>query len=258
MATYLVSASKRKNFALRLNTTVTRVLRNGDTATGVEVESTGPDGLSGTIRVTPKTGRVILSAGVFNTYKILLRSGIGPTTSLQHLSNSSSPTERSKLPPKKHWIDRPVGHNLDDGPNMFMAVAVPGVEYFPWEQLWNGTRDTPEIRQYLESRSGRLAELQPSLGPVSWDEVVGGDGRTRVVQWDSSSGRSALLPGDGKHYLSPNLVLCYYVLLLSTLLGVKPDLRSSCLPKTTVHYRTTNSLTPNPQAASWPSNPTST
>ena len=74
MATYLVSAAARKNFRLQMNTTVTRLVRKGDTVTGVEVEASGKGGYSGTISVTPNAGRVILSAGVFGTAKILFRS----------------------------------------------------------------------------------------------------------------------------------------------------------------------------------------
>ena len=60
MATYLVSAAVRKNFWLQMNTTVTRFVRKGDTVTGVEVETSGKGGYSGTISVTPNTSRVIL------------------------------------------------------------------------------------------------------------------------------------------------------------------------------------------------------
>jgi cellobiose dehydrogenase (acceptor) len=204
MATYLVTASQRKNFRLQMNTMVARVLRDGDVATGVEVQSTAPGGLSGTIKVTPGSGRVILSAGVFGTFKVLLRSGIGPIDELQKLSNSS--VEAKKLPPKKKWIDLPAGHNLDDGPNFYIGVAVENLEVYEWEALWNSNKDNPDIKRYLESRSGPLAQLQASAGPVSWDTVSGADGQKRVIQWDFSSGKNALLPGDGMslilHYTS--------------------------------------------------------
>ncbi|RYF40660.1 MAG: GMC family oxidoreductase [Cytophagaceae bacterium] len=103
MATYLVTASRRKNFQLQMNTTVGRVLRKGDTATGVDVQSAGPGGLTGTVKLTPESGRVILSAGVFNTFKILIRSGIGPIEEVQRLANASA--EAAKLPPKKDWLN---------------------------------------------------------------------------------------------------------------------------------------------------------
>jgi hypothetical protein len=197
MATYLVDASQRAKFRLQMNTTVTRVLREGDTATGVEVESSGLGGLTGKIYVTPGTGRVILSAGVFNTFKVLVRSGIGPGEDVQRVANQS--TEGAKLPPRKDWLDLPVGQNLGDGSNFNIGVHVPWIEIYPWVQLWNSTIENPDIRRYLENRTGPLAQLQPSLGPVSWDTVTGQDGKKRVIQWDCSSGRDPRLPGDGKY-----------------------------------------------------------
>jgi cellobiose dehydrogenase (acceptor) len=196
MATYLLDASRRKNFELRMNTTVTRVLRNGKMATGVEVESSGPGGLTGRINVTPGTGRVIVSAGVFNTFKILMRSGIGPVKEIEALTNHSS--KGVQLPPKKDWIDLPVGRNLDDGPNFSFGLHVPGIEFYPWDKLWNSTVDNPDIKRYLQNRTGPLAQLQPSIGPVSWDTVTGKDGRKRVIQWDCNTGRDARLPADGE------------------------------------------------------------
>lgn len=205
MATYLVSASKKKDFKLQMNTMVTRVLRKGDTATGVEVEATSPGGISGTLKVTPGKGRVILSAGVFGSFKILLRSGIGPLDELTRLANHT--TEATKLPPRKDWIDRPVGHNLDDSPSIVVAVTLPYIEVYDWQHLWNVSKDRPDIQQYLSHRSGPLAELQGSLGPVSWDKVRGADGRDRIVQWDvTSSDGMGLVPG-GLIGFSPNLNL---------------------------------------------------
>lgn len=195
MATYLVTASKRKNFRLQLNTTVTRVLRKGDFVTGVQVEASATGGLTGAVKLTPNTGRVILSAGVFGTFKILLRSGIGPIDQLEVLSDHSM--EYGKLPKRSEWLNLPVGRNLDDGCNVnSLAASVPNLGYYPWIELWNSTVDNPDIRQYLDSRSGPLAQLQPSIGPVSWDTVLGDDGNKRIIQWDANSGKDDRLPGD--------------------------------------------------------------
>ncbi len=73
MATYLVSASKRPEFTLWMNTPVRRLIRTGGHVTGVELECSS-SGYIGNISVTPNTGRVILSAGTFASAKILLRS----------------------------------------------------------------------------------------------------------------------------------------------------------------------------------------
>lgn len=87
-ATYLVSASRRSNFHMAMNTMVRRAVRDasGARVTGVEVEpgdTAGADGsalCSGVVNVTPGKGRVILSGGYFGTAKMLFRSGIGPVS----------------------------------------------------------------------------------------------------------------------------------------------------------------------------------
>jgi len=71
MATYLLTASSRKQFSLWTNANAKRVVRTGGHITGVEVECGGQ---SGVISVTPKTGRVIVSAGAFGSAKFLWRS----------------------------------------------------------------------------------------------------------------------------------------------------------------------------------------
>lgn len=73
LATYLVTASARKSFTLWTHTIAKRVVRSGSHITGVELECNGP-GRSGVVSVTPKTGRVILSAGAFGSAKLLFRS----------------------------------------------------------------------------------------------------------------------------------------------------------------------------------------
>ncbi|KAF2248507.1 GMC oxidoreductase [Trematosphaeria pertusa] len=198
MATYLVSASKRRNFHLQLNTTVARVLRTGDHANGVQVGPTYPGGLNGTIKLTPKMGRVILSAGVFNTAKILFRSAIGPREQLHIVQNS---TDGPLMLDEKHWIERPVGRNLDDAPSVYLAVSGFALDTYDWESLWDKP-PAADVQRYLHNRSGPLAEIQPSLGPVFWDEIRGEDSRTRVVQWTTNSG---VLNGQGILAFAANL-----------------------------------------------------
>lgn len=200
MATYLVSASKRRNFHLQLNTTVARVLRTGDHANGVQVGPTYPGGLNGTIKLTPKMGRVILSAGVFNTAKILFRSAIGPREQLHIVQNS---TDGPLMLDEKHWIERPVGRNLDDAPSVYLAVSGFALDTYDWESLWDKP-PAADVQRYLHNRSGPLAEIQPSLGPVFWDEIRGEDSRTRVVQWTTNSG---VLNGQGTFSSFPPFLL---------------------------------------------------
>jgi cellobiose dehydrogenase (acceptor) len=73
LATYLATASSRKNFTLWTNTIAKRVVRQGGHATGVEVECNGA-GHAGVVSLTPNTGRVIISAGAFGSAKLLFRS----------------------------------------------------------------------------------------------------------------------------------------------------------------------------------------
>jgi cellobiose dehydrogenase (acceptor) len=73
LATYLWNAHQRKQFTLWENTIARRVVRTGGHATGVEVQCNGA-GYSGVVPLTPKTGRVILSAGTFGSAKLLFRS----------------------------------------------------------------------------------------------------------------------------------------------------------------------------------------
>lgn len=116
LATYLTSAKKRSNFNLWLNTSVKRVIREGGHITGVEVEPFRSGGYQGIVKVTPTSGRVVLSAGTFGSAKILLRSGIGPKDQLEVVKASEidGPTMISDA----SWIDLPVGYNLDDHCNV--------------------------------------------------------------------------------------------------------------------------------------------
>lgn len=80
LETYLVSAAARGNFKLWTNTLVTRVERGGESVTGVQVEPAGEGGYNGTVKLAAG-GRVILSAGVFGSAKILFRSECSPLNS---------------------------------------------------------------------------------------------------------------------------------------------------------------------------------
>jgi len=116
LATYLVSASKRSNFKLWLNTSVRRLVREGGHVTGVEVEAFRDGGYKGVVPLTAISGRVILSAGTFGSAKILLRSGIGPKDQLDIVKNSA--LDGPTMIGSEKWINLPVGYNLDDHLNV--------------------------------------------------------------------------------------------------------------------------------------------
>lgn len=178
MATYLVSASERKNFKLMTNTTVNRVIRDGSQITGIEVEPFLKGGACGTIKVTPNTGKVILSAGAFGTPKILMRSGIGPQDQLEVVQSA----EGSKMIDSTQWINLPVGHNLDDHTNTDIVITHQNVSFYDFYAAY----DSPiaaDKNLYLDSRSGILAQSAPNLAAVFWQEIKGADGITRQLQW---------------------------------------------------------------------------
>lgn len=202
MATYLVTASQRKNFKLQMETMVKRVVRTGEHIEGVEVESTGPGGVSGVIKLA-KSGRVILSAGVFGTSKVLFRSGIGPLSQLQQVQKSpDGPT----LIGEKYWIDRPVGYNLDDAPALYIASSKEDIGSYDWMSAYDNP-NPDDVKTYLDNRSGPLAMIQPSLGPVFWDSVKGDDEKTRIIQWNVNADK---YPGFGGMY-SIYICLCITV-----------------------------------------------
>jgi choline dehydrogenase len=73
---YLEAARPRPNLVVRADTTVVRVVLDGDRACGVEVQD--GDGR----RTTIQARGIVLAAGVFHSPQLLLRSGIGPSDEL--------------------------------------------------------------------------------------------------------------------------------------------------------------------------------
>lgn len=178
MATYLVTAHARKNFKLIMNTAVNRVVRDGSSITGVEVQAFLKGGYCGTINVTPGTGRVILSAGAFGTPKILFRSGIGPQDQLEIVKGA----EGSKMVNSSQWINLPVGHNLDDHTNTDIVITHPNVSFYDFY----GAYDKPitaDKEKYLNNRTGILTQSAPNLAVVFWEEIMGEDGIKRQLQY---------------------------------------------------------------------------
>lgn len=180
MATYLVTANARSNFDMWLNTTVNRVIRNGSLITGVEVEAFLPGGYTGVVNVTANTGRVILSAGTFNTPKILYRSGIGPTDQLEIVAASA--TDGDTMIDSSEWIVLPVGQNLVEQTNTDTVISHPDVVFYDFYEAYDDP-NTTDASMYLNQRSGILAQSAPNIGPMFWDEIEGDDGITRQLQW---------------------------------------------------------------------------
>ncbi|KAK1542421.1 cellobiose dehydrogenase [Colletotrichum paranaense] len=200
LETHLVSVAARGNVKLWTNTLVTRVERRGDSVSGVQVESAGEGGYDGTIKLAVGD-RVILSAGVFGSAKILFRSGIGPKDQLE----TAQKTEGDVFIDSTQWIDLPVGHNLDDHVNTNILFEYPGIANYDF----NSTYDNPspdDAAAYLceitdlsmrdgltlltdsdlaANRSGILTQAAPDNNPIFWDAVKGEDGIERGFQWMS-------------------------------------------------------------------------
>lgn len=178
MATYLVEASKRSNFKMLTNTAVKRVLRTGGKATGVELEAQTADGKCGTVNLATN-GRVILSAGVFGTSKILMRSGIGPTDQLNVVKNSA---DGANMIAQSSWLNLPVGQNLDDHTNTDVVIDNKDAVFYDFYEAY--TNPIPSDKSaYLNQRSGILAQAAPNIGPVFWEIITGSDGSQRQLQW---------------------------------------------------------------------------
>lgn len=193
MATYLVTAAARSNFKMWLNTSVERIVREGGHATGLKVVAVNNGGYTGTVNLTPVTGRVIVSSGAFGSPKLLFRSGIGPTDQLQVVKSS---TDGPTMINETAWINLPIGYNLDDHLNTDTVISHPNVTYYDWPAAWNTPIEADKVA-YLTKRSGPLAQSAPNLGPAMWEEIVGPDGINRHFQWTSRvEGSSGVPNGD--------------------------------------------------------------
>ncbi|KAI1810818.1 cellobiose dehydrogenase [Poronia punctata] len=182
LATYLVSASKREQFTLWMNTTAKRVVRDGGHATGVEIEcSPNAPGHAGVVNVTPGTGRVIISAGTFGTAKLLFRSGIGPTDQLNIVLNS---TDGPTMISNDSWINLPVGYNLDDHVGTDIEIAHPDVVFYDFYGAYNKPIED-DVELYLTNRTGILTQAAPNLGPIFWEIITGADGIERHLHWQA-------------------------------------------------------------------------
>lgn len=180
-ATYLVASKARPNFKLWLNTTVDRIQRTSGHATGLVVRASNNGGYAGEIKLTPITGRVIISAGAFGTPKLLFRSGIGPTDQLNIVKSS---IDGPLMINSSYWINSPVGYNLDDHLNTDLVLSHPNVTYYDWPASWTSPI-TADKDLYFNQRSGPFAQSAPNIGPIMFEEIKGPDGIIRQFQWQA-------------------------------------------------------------------------
>ncbi|QGZ66191.1 GMC family oxidoreductase [Paraburkholderia acidisoli] len=140
---FLAPVMDDSRLEIRTGTTVTRILIEGNTATGIEVQS-------GSQREQIKGGQVILTAGALVTPKLLMLSGIGPQKELARLN----------IPMK---VDLPgVGENLQDHHEVPVVAFCNGrYGYFNQDRGWNQIRNG---LQYLAFHNGPVASNAVEAG----------------------------------------------------------------------------------------------
>ncbi|KAK4693774.1 cellobiose dehydrogenase (acceptor), partial [Lecanoromycetidae sp. Uapishka_2] len=168
--TYLQTALKRSNFHLQSGTWVQRVIRTGNTATGVVANVSS---VMTTISLAPK-GRVIISNGALKSPELLMKSGIGDPAVLERLQQAN------KLGglPSSAWINNTaVGAGLFDNPNTFIELSSPSIQSYTYS--YNAPIASDETL-YLQSRSGPYSYA--SEVSVFWDTIQRSDGTIAGMQ----------------------------------------------------------------------------
>lgn len=99
------------------------------------------------------------------------------------------------------WINLPVGYNLNDHLNTDTVVSHPNVSYYDWPAAWL-TPIPDDASNYLNHRSGPLAQAAPNIGPIMWEEVTGPDGIVRHMQWQARVEGSNGIPNGNSMTLS--------------------------------------------------------
>lgn len=163
MVSYLRDATKLPNFKLQMHTKIIDLIRNGDEVSGLRASYNGQN-------VTYTAKNIVLAAGVFNTAKILFKSGIGPKDTLTSLS-----TAQKLSIPEKDWIlNEAVGRNVHDNPSFEFKLLSPGVtsvnHSLPFE-----APNPAEKEQFLKTHSGPLTT--PEHVGVFWLKQARSDGK---------------------------------------------------------------------------------
>ncbi|KAL3487847.1 FAD/NAD(P)-binding domain-containing protein [Aspergillus germanicus] len=174
LRTYFPLALARKNFSLRMGALVTRVLRRGSRATGVEIINAATN-TTETIRLAPG-GKVILAAGALHSPRILFNSGIGPRAQIATAQRSGI-----AVPPVHEWIDLPVGKSLMDHPIFSIVIKTENGTFNTLDAaaILNGTA-TRDIAAYEQDNDGVLTQGKHRL--VFFTSNVASDGLTRFYQ----------------------------------------------------------------------------
>ncbi|KAF2997827.1 hypothetical protein E8E13_000914 [Curvularia kusanoi] len=162
--TYLQSALQRPNFHFQTGTKVVRVIRDGQTATGIEIQLKGSNTTS--IVNIAKSGRVVLSGGALQSPQLLMWSGIGEAAVLQNLSAAGQ-----LALPTNQWINNSaVGDKVFDNPNTFIELFSEAITSYTYSY----SDPVPADRDlYLKSRSGPYSFA--SQTSAFWDFIKQGN-----------------------------------------------------------------------------------
>ena len=143
---FLLPILNRPNLTATTHALVTRLLFEGTRTVGVEYLH------QGTLHQSFVNQEVILSAGAFDSPKLLMLSGIGPA---EHLRAFDIPVV----------VDLPgVGQNLQDHPQVHVAYqATQDLQIAPTSNIAEAA-----LFVYTESRLDAVPSLQIHFGPVIW------------------------------------------------------------------------------------------
>lgn len=170
---YLPLAQAKNNFKLSLNTKLVRVVREGSTATGVEVELS--NGNRQIINLT-SSGKVVLAGGALSTPRMLINSGIGPKEQIQTVKSGSV---KVTLPEEADWIELPVGENLQDHPIFTVSLKTKdGLSALPSTAFT--APNTTVVTDFNSKSTGLLAQAGQRVN--IWTTVESDDGATYYVQ----------------------------------------------------------------------------
>lgn len=163
MVSYLRDARKLPNFKLQLHTKIISLVREGDKIVGIRASYEGRN-------VTYIAKNVVLAAGVFNTVKILFKSGIGPKSVLTPLYKA-----KKLLVPEKQWIlNEAIGKNVHDNPSFEFKLLSPGIISVNHSLPFDAPNKA-EQNQFLKTHSGPLTT--PEHVGVFWLKQARSDGK---------------------------------------------------------------------------------
>ncbi|KDO34350.1 hypothetical protein SPRG_01486 [Saprolegnia parasitica CBS 223.65] len=152
--TFLGVAKARSNFKLISSATVSYIIQSKGTATGV-VYTTGGQTVTASLS---GNGAVIVAGGAAMTPKILMQSGVGPSSQLNLLkSRGNSPGVSGDA---ANWVvNENVGDSMFDSQQLLMTFSRNDMVTFSYSQS-----QTAAITQYMtQGRSGPWASPDPIL-----------------------------------------------------------------------------------------------